>query len=120
MKRLEDQLQIQTCAYLAHALIPPALFFHIPNGGHRSKAQAGMFKAMGVKAGLPDLCIILAGRAYWIELKAPKGVLSATQKDMREKLAMAGCSHWAQARSLDEVIEILKDWNILTRGRLAA
>lgn len=95
------------------------MFFHCPN--QRSSAiQAKILSTMGVKPGIPDICIILHGHAYWIELKAPKGVLSKSQKDMREKLAMAGCTHWAQARSLDEVIEILNDWQILTRGRLAA
>ena len=31
------------------------LLFHIPNGGSRGKAEAGRFKAEGVKAGVPDL-----------------------------------------------------------------
>ncbi|WP_425366508.1 VRR-NUC domain-containing protein [Gemmiger formicilis] len=31
------------------------LLFHIPNGGARSKAEGAIFKAMGVKSGVPDL-----------------------------------------------------------------
>jgi hypothetical protein len=32
-------------------------YAHVPNGGRRSKAEAGAFKAMGVRAGVPDLLI---------------------------------------------------------------
>ena len=31
------------------------MLFHIPNGGARSKAEGAIFKAMGVKSGVPDL-----------------------------------------------------------------
>lgn len=34
------------------------LWFHPPNGGKRGKAEAGAFKAQGVKAGVPDLIIL--------------------------------------------------------------
>lgn len=46
--------------------------FHIPNGGLRNKAEAGKFKAMGVKAGVPDIFLPVPrwGKAgLWIELK---------------------------------------------------
>lgn len=33
-----------------------ALAFAVPNGSNKSKAQAGMFKAEGLKAGVPDVC----------------------------------------------------------------
>ena len=31
------------------------LLHHIPNGGKRGKAEAGRFRAMGVKSGVPDI-----------------------------------------------------------------
>ncbi|MEH6476668.1 MAG: hypothetical protein V7727_13330, partial [Sneathiella sp.] len=34
---------------------PMLLFFVVPNGGGRSKAEAGILKATGVKAGGADL-----------------------------------------------------------------
>lgn len=47
--------------------------FHPPNGGKRSKAEAGLFKAQGVKAGVQDIFIDQPRGAYHglrIELKA--------------------------------------------------
>lgn len=37
-----------------------ALLHHIPNGGTRSKSEAGRFRAEGVKAGVPDICLPVA------------------------------------------------------------
>jgi hypothetical protein len=51
-----------------------AWLYHIPNGGARSKATAGRLKAMGVKAGVPDLHLPVPSRGYhgtWLEMKAP-------------------------------------------------
>lgn len=48
--------------------------FAIPNGGYRSKSEAGRLKAAGVKAGVPDLCLPIKRDIYsglWIELKLP-------------------------------------------------
>src|SRR4051812_25035629 len=48
--------------------------FAIPNGGFRTKAGAGKLRAMGVKAGVPDMCLpIRRGEfgALFIELKKP-------------------------------------------------
>jgi len=53
-----------------------AMLFHIPNGGSRGKAEAGRFRAMGVKAGVPDLCLPIARagkHGLYIELKRSKG-----------------------------------------------
>ena len=52
------------------------LLFHIPNGGSRGKAEAGRFRAMGVKAGVPDLFLPVARQGMhglFIELKRQKG-----------------------------------------------
>ena len=53
-----------------------ALLFHIPNGGGRSKAEAGRFKAEGVKAGVPDLFLSVPRGEHhglFIELKRIDG-----------------------------------------------
>lgn len=49
-----------------------ALLYHIPNGGYRKPSEAARFKAEGVKAGVPDLCLPVAKGIYhglYIELK---------------------------------------------------
>lgn len=57
--------------------------YAIPNGGGRSKAEAGRLRAEGVNAGTPDLCLpFVAGDgtpALYIEMKAPGGRVSAAQ-----------------------------------------
>ena len=58
MKRPEQALQINLVSALRLMLPEPWLVVHVPNGGGRSKAEAGIFKAMGVLAGFPDLLVI--------------------------------------------------------------
>lgn len=59
-----------------HAERHPVLtrVFHVPNGGRRGKAEAGIFKAMGVRAGVFDLLLLAARRDFHglaIDMKAP-------------------------------------------------
>lgn len=82
------------------------LLMHIPNGGSRTKAEAGRFKAMGVKPGVPDLFLPVARGVYhglWIELKrADGGKTQAAQLGWIDALKaqgyMAGVCHgWVEA-----------------------
>lgn len=57
---------------------------HVPNGGKRSKGEAGKMKAMGVKKGVPDLLLPLPSGIYSglaAELKAPGGKTSPEQNE---------------------------------------
>ena len=52
------------------------LLMHIPNGGSRGPVEAARFKAMGVRAGVPDMFLPAPRGGYcglWIELKRRKG-----------------------------------------------
>lgn len=80
-----------------------ALLFHIPNGGGRSKAEAGRFKAEGVKAGVPDLFLPVPRGEYhglFIELKRiDGGRVSAAQMTWIQNLSDQGyravvCNGW--------------------------
>ena len=82
------------------------LLYHTPNGGYRSKAEAGRFKAEGVKAGVPDISLPVA-RGEWhglyIELKRKRGgKVSEQQKTWIDSLAEQGycvhiCKGWEAA-----------------------
>ena len=72
----EQQLLFEWAALSAGKWPELALMYHIPNGGSRSKAEAGRFKAEGVKSGVPDICLPAARGGYhglYIELKRVKG-----------------------------------------------
>lgn len=58
MRRPEETLHRACVAYLRAALPKPWIVWHTPNGGGRSKAEAGILKAMGVLAGMPDLFVM--------------------------------------------------------------
>ena len=105
--RPEEALQRATASYLDLALPRDAVWFHPPNGGARSKAEAGIFKAMGVKPGVPDLIIIYRGRVVAIELKAPGGTRSPAQKLMHARLSAAGALVYT-ATSIEEVESFLR------------
>lgn len=60
------------------------LTHHVPNGGKRSKSEAVRFRAMGVKAGVSDVCLpVPRGRYHglYIEMKALDGRLASEQKN---------------------------------------
>lgn len=91
------------------------MMFHVPNGGLRSKAEAARFKAAGVKAGVPDVCLPVArhrienGELYhglYIELKRSSGgVVSKEQKNWIVRLRAFGyavevCQGWKEARDV--------------------
>jgi hypothetical protein len=84
--------------------------FAIPNGGGRSKAQAGILKSEGVKAGVWDLMLSLPiGRApgLWIEMKSGKNTLTPEQRDWRQRMEAVGyrcavCWSWDAAREAIE------------------
>ncbi len=66
-------------------LIHPILQYlvHVPNGGARSKGEAGKLKAMGVKPGVPDFLLprsVGQWRGLAIELKSDVGRLTLDQK----------------------------------------
>lgn len=72
----EQQLLFEWAALSSGRWQELALMYHIPNGGRRSKSEAGRFRAEGVKSGVPDICLPAARGGYhglYIELKRVKG-----------------------------------------------
>lgn len=114
--RPEQSLHQQVAQFLSVALGTQAMFFHIPNGGRRSRVEAAIFKSLGVKAGMPDICILDTGEAYFIELKARKGRLSDAQRLRHAELAETQCPVGV-AESLDEVIALLRGWGVSLRAK---
>lgn len=145
IKRSEEKLHRALVTHLRARLPAPWLVMHVPNGGGRSKAEAGILKAMGVLAGFPDLLVIgprfapltIAGEhvsaltpsVIAIEVKAPpkmlksgkqstaKPAVSDAQRDVIVALGECGIPTLI-VRDLDEAIEALKNLGVPLKGRL--
>lgn len=112
VRRPEQTLQRAVLAHLQWRARAGVWWCHLANGGWRSPIEAKILKALGVVAGAPDLLIVADGRAYFLELKAPRGRVSAAQRECHEALRAAGAAV-AIADNIDEALELLQSWEIL-------
>lgn len=88
------------------------LLFAVPNGGARSKIEAGILKAEGVRSGVADLILLIARHGYnalCLEAKTKKGTPSPDQKDWSKQAENAG-NKYVIFRSLEEFMEIINDY----------
>jgi hypothetical protein len=116
-QHLEDDLQAAVCTLLKWALPVDATFWAVPNGGLRHKQEAARMTRLGVRAGIADIHVVYRGRLYCLELKAPKGQLSATQVQVMRKLEVCGVPT-AVIRELSDVTHVMREWNIPLSARL--
>ena len=70
------------------------LMFHVPNEGKRSIQRGAMMRRIGLKAGVPDICLPVP-RGIWhgmfIEMKRQKGgTLGDSQREWIEALTKQG------------------------------
>lgn len=88
-----------------------AMMYHVPNGGYRNKAEAGRFRAQGVKSGVPDIVLPVARGGYhglYIELKRTVGGrVSEEQREWLDRLTAQGyytavCRGWEAAKGVIE------------------
>ncbi|OAV75921.1 VRR-NUC domain protein [Bacteroidales bacterium Barb7] len=65
MKHLEDSMQVAFFKW-ADMQYPNLnkLLHHSPNGGKRNATEAVRFKRMGVRAGFPDVILLLPKNGY--------------------------------------------------------
>lgn len=93
-------------------------YCHVPNGGYRTPAEAGIFHAMGVRRGVPDLLLWTPhGRSFGIELKAGRGKLSDVQVLWRSTLESLGHRVYV-CWSVDEVEAVLRLEGVPAVGKL--
>lgn len=84
------------------ALVPGAVYWHTPNGGHRDAREGKRLKETGVKPGIHDLLFLHDGRLYGLELKAAGGSLSPAQRIMHPRLLAAGMAASCVADNLQD------------------
>jgi hypothetical protein len=124
---VEQQNLFRWAAYETAAHPELKLMFHIPNGGSRSKAEAGRFKAEGVKAGVPDIFLPVPRGGHhglFIEMKRTRGgKVSPEQKAWMAELVAQGyvaarCDGWENAtRAILDYLK-LPDWEASERELL--
>lgn len=118
--RDEDRLQLEICTFLRWACRTETIWFHTPNGLPSTPRTIERFKRLGMRPGVADLCVIVNGKAHFLEVKTPIGVQSKDQRAFELHCAAAGCDYKI-CRSLDEAKAILTGWNALKGNvRLAA
>ena len=109
----EDQIQISILAYL-RTVLPTAVIWHVPNAP-RSAQTGARLKRLGMRAGVPDLCVLLQGRLYLIEVKRPGQYASPEQRSFMEQARLSGAES-AIVRSIEDVALALASWGIVTRA----
>jgi hypothetical protein len=114
----EETFQAQVCQYLRWSLPADAEYYAVPNGGKRHSKAAARLVGQGVRAGLPDLCVVYRGSTIFIELKTARGVLSEAQRQMHRKLGYCGCTVLV-CRSLEGVECSLRELGVPLRGSVA-
>jgi hypothetical protein len=130
MNRPEQNIQIRVVQWLDIIERAGRLkFFAIENGGFRTKAEAGIGKAMGRKPGVSDLGIMWKiGHFGFIEMKAepPRKRAPADQLIFEDKrltgkqpdfaaAAVAFGFRIAIAHNLETVRDTLIDWTIIRK-----
>jgi hypothetical protein len=108
----EHQLHVSLVQHLMWRGVEDAWWCHIPNGSFRTKAEAGLLKAMGVRAGAPDLLLIHRARPYGLELKRHNGRLSPDQIACHAAMRAAGATV-STAFGLDAALDQLTEWGLL-------
>ena len=115
----EEQMQVVQWAAMQMGRWPDLQWlYHIPNGGKRRRTEAARFKALGVKAGVPDLCLPVPKGGYhglYIEMKRQEGgKLSKEQRDWIEGLDKNGYC----VRRCDGARQAIAVLEAYMRGRL--
>jgi hypothetical protein len=110
----EEQFHRSVAAYLTAVLKPPTFFSTFPSGGG-GRVRGGKLKAMGLKAGMPDIFIWYVSeygpRTLALELKSKTGKLPKEQKEVHRALE----NIWVEVevvRTLEEVQSALVAWNV--------
>ena len=89
--------------------------YHVPNGGSRGKAEAGRFKAMGVRKGVPDVALDIPRGGFHglrVEMKRRDGgKLSDAQRQWIDHYNAIGyravvCHGWQEAaKAIEEYLK---------------
>lgn len=111
-KQPEADLQRAICQHLDARGAPGLVWWHCPNGGARSKAEASIMAGLGVKRGVSDLHFFRRGVFGVLELKALGQKPTDDQNLFMQSIRDTG--GWAEwTNNLDTAIAILERRGLL-------
>ena len=113
----EDAIQLGICEFLRWAARTETVWFAVPNGLPSKPRSVERFKRLGMRPGVADLCVIVEGKAHFLEIKTPIGIQSRDQRAFELHCGAAGCDYKI-ARSVEEAQAILKGWRALRGSEL--
>lgn len=87
---------------------PRIIITAIPNAGKRTRWEAAMRKREGMATGFPDIIALYDGGVMCLEFKSGKGVLSAPQSAMLDRLVSQNIQ-CGVFRSADSALEFLRN-----------
>ena len=91
-----------------------SLIYHVPNEGKRNIAYAAKMKRLGLKSGVPDLCLPVPNGKFhgmYIEMKANRNAPSEGQKKWLTRLSERGyycIVAWSFDYARDEIIRYMR------------
>ena len=111
----EANLQIAVVKMLSLQRIEGLAWTAVNPSPSKTPAVAALSRAMGMRAGWPDLTFIYQGRPFAIELKASKGRLSDVQIGCQAYMREAGCDVWT-CDSIVAVLRVLRVYDVPIRA----
>ena len=109
-----QEMLITWTEYMKARIPDLSLIYHVPNEGKRSVATAARMKRMGLKSGVPDLCLPVPKGKYhgmYIEMKANRNKPTDGQKKWLTRLAERGyycVVAWSYEYARDEILRYMK------------
>jgi len=92
--------------------VPGLLYWHTPNSGRRTMPEIMRLRAMGFRAGMPDLFFLHQGRLYGQELKTLKAKATSEQLQVIDEIKQNGGEAEITC-GLDHSLASLKSWNLV-------
>lgn len=122
MNHIEDREQLHLMTWARYTRFEGGsvsdYLHHSPNGGKRNPREAGRLKAQGVMAGFPDLFLFVPRgglHGLFVEMKAPKGRMSDSQKEVMQRLRSQGYE-CAVCYGFDEARTAILDYLEMSHG----
>jgi hypothetical protein len=116
--RRENAIQRSIVDYLLTVIHPRPFVFAIPNAAIRFRNGRAGNAVPGLRPGMPDLAFFWRGHPYLLEVKTPKGRLSAAQIECHRELSDNFISY-ATVTSIEDTRRVLSLWRVETREAAA-